>query len=209
MSGQVASHARHRPFFQGTVVTPSGRFPVTPVLVHSPVGSRVARTSALRNARCIMPLILLWRDSIVDRHFSCMRGHGGHPMSPYGTTTALVCEPNAWIPNLRPTAILTDELSIFSNRSMQLVLRPCSQSPDPSDLDANNLACSTGSAVPDKRLSARFRQMISSQFRSFVAMIGCVAVWLGVDAIVDQVDKVGSILTSLRVWSRTGRRLRE
>ena len=41
VSGQVASHARHRPFFQGTVVTPSGRFPVTPALVHSPVGSRV------------------------------------------------------------------------------------------------------------------------------------------------------------------------
>ena len=58
VSGQVASQTRHRPFFQGTVVIPSGRFPVTPALVHSLVGSRVARTSALRNARCIIAVDL-------------------------------------------------------------------------------------------------------------------------------------------------------
>ena len=54
----VSSHARQRPFFHGTVVTPSGRFAVTPALLHNPTGSRVAMQNASTNESSV--------DDVVD-----------------------------------------------------------------------------------------------------------------------------------------------
>ena len=63
VSGQVASHAKHRPLDQGTIVTPSGRLPL---LVHSGCGSRVADVPALMNARLSKSLSWLGRECISD-----------------------------------------------------------------------------------------------------------------------------------------------
>ena len=119
VSGQVASHARHRPFFQGTVVTPSGRFPVTPALVHRPVGSRVARTSALRNARCIMPLIWLWRD--------CRPALFLHERPWWPSDVTMVpqqhwCGWTKWIPNLNLNIILK---TLFTKRPTAPYKKDC------------------------------------------------------------------------------------
>jgi len=54
----VASHARHRPLFHGTCVTPSGRFPP---LVHNECSSRVAKVPVLVKARHSRSLSWLWR----------------------------------------------------------------------------------------------------------------------------------------------------
>jgi len=56
--GLVASHARHRPLFHGTCVTPSGRFPP---LVHNECGSRVAKVPVIVKARHSRSLSWLWR----------------------------------------------------------------------------------------------------------------------------------------------------
>ena len=61
--GQVASQARDRPLFQGTCVTPSGRFPP---LVHNECGSRVASVSVLMNARHSKSLTSLWRECLPE-----------------------------------------------------------------------------------------------------------------------------------------------
>ena len=120
VSGQVASHARQRPFFQGTVVIPSGRFLVSPALVHSSVGSRVARMSALRNAWCIMPLIWLWRDC---RPALFLHGRPWWPSDVTMVPQQHWCGWTKWYP-------IWDQLQFwltncpFSNRLMQLVLRP-------------------------------------------------------------------------------------
>ena len=137
VSGQVASHARQRPFFHGTVVTPSGRFAVTLALLHNPTGSRVARTPTPMKARWIMSLIWLWRDCRPALFLQ------ERPWWPSNDT--IVPQQHWWgctrgVPSLRPTAIRTDESSSF--RPIEAIGNASSQSPEPSAIAANSLALS-------------------------------------------------------------------
>ena len=65
VSGQVTSHVRHLPTFQGTSVIPSGRFPSD---LKRPIGSLDEGTPDRTQARHNMSFNVLCRAQHVERH---------------------------------------------------------------------------------------------------------------------------------------------
>ena len=129
VSGQVASQARHLPFFHGTDVTPTGRFPLC---VMRPVGSRVERTPAEINALSRISFISLWRDW---RPALLRQDRPWRPSADTMVSQTHLCGRTKGAPRRRPAAMRTDASS--SLRPIPGRGRALSQSPDPQALDAS------------------------------------------------------------------------
>ena len=141
--GHVASHARQRPLFHGTCVTPSGRFPP---LVHNECGSRVAKVPVLMKARHSRSLSWLclacrpepWRQ---DRPW-CPSTVTVEPQThTWGCTTGA--------PRRSPAAIRIVALSNFGPALDRG--NASSQSPDPGEHAARRRALTTWSVATSRQ----------------------------------------------------------
>ena len=199
--GQVASQARDRPLFQGTCVTPSGRFPP---LVHNECGSRVASVSVLMNARHSRSLTWLWRECLPEPL------RQDRPWCPSAVTVlphTQTCGRTTGAPRRKPAAMRT--VGLNSLRPMLDIGRASSQSPEPGEREASRRALETGSTAASSRMSACTLQQGSSQARCAVE-VGSAGVTDGVVGQVacrSQADVAMAIPLSSTSRRRAGRRV--